>query len=517
VFIYNFGLVSVGIAIAFNQFYGPSLYPGAAIWVSTSLVILGMLAAASTFYFWSVIFPRSGGVYVSLSRTTTAGLAFTLSLVETVILLYYAALAASLIVVVGISPFFATVGSIAGNDTMVGWATDVAKPTGVFWIGTAIILIAGLLLASGTRRYFTVQRVLFAVSIVGTLIFVLLLLFGSKETFQSNLQSVGGLDFDGVIAAAEANGYVPQDFDWGTTLKFMVWPLLPLLGAMQSIGIGGEVKKVQRSQLFGMLGAVIGAGLLIVIAAILSSKVFGYEFQGAIAFNSLSLLPESTESTIGASPYFTVLTGILADNVILASIVMATFAAWIWFWIPAELSYTTRTMIAWSFDRLAPERLGYVSRRFSTPVVAIAITTACSILLLWFIAFKAVSFLTLVEALLMIWGTAMFSAVIFPWARREFFDRSPVQNSRFLGLPVISIVGALALAFFIVCIVLLWRDPIAAGPLVDFGKSLGDQATSFWIVAVTVVFGAIWFIGNKAYRRRKGVDVDLAFKDLPIE
>ena len=28
VFIFNVGLVSVGIAIAYNQFYGPSLYPG---------------------------------------------------------------------------------------------------------------------------------------------------------------------------------------------------------------------------------------------------------------------------------------------------------------------------------------------------------------------------------------------------------------------------------------------------------------------------------------------------------
>ena len=35
VFIYNVGLVSVGIAIALNQYYGPSLYPGAGIWLST--------------------------------------------------------------------------------------------------------------------------------------------------------------------------------------------------------------------------------------------------------------------------------------------------------------------------------------------------------------------------------------------------------------------------------------------------------------------------------------------------
>ena len=42
VFIFNIGLVSVGIAIAFNQLYGPSLYPGAQPAVSTLLAALGM-------------------------------------------------------------------------------------------------------------------------------------------------------------------------------------------------------------------------------------------------------------------------------------------------------------------------------------------------------------------------------------------------------------------------------------------------------------------------------------------
>lgn len=517
VFIYNIGLVSVGIAIAFNQYYGPSLYPGAAVWMSTLLAVLGMVAAATTFYYWSVIFPRSGGVYVSLSRTTSPGLAFTLSLVETVILLYYGALAASLIVVVGLSPFFATVGSIADNQTMVTWAGDVAKPQGVFWIGTGLLVLAGLLLASGTRRYFTVQRILFGIAIVGTAIFMLVLLFGSRGTFESNLTSVAGLDYDKVIGAAEKNGYASQGFDFGTTLEFMIWPLLPLLGAIQSIGIGGEVKRVQRSQLFGMLGAVIGAGLLIAAVAVLSSKVFGYSFQGAVSFNSLSALPQSTESTIGASPYFTVLAGILADNVILAGIIMATFVAWIWFWIPAEIAYVTRTMIAWSFDRLAPEGLGYVSRRFNTPVVAIALSTAGAILFMWFIAFKAVAFLTMIEALLVVWGVAMASAVVFPWARREFFQRSPASKARFAGIPVMSIAGALALAFFGLALVLLWRDRNAAGPLLDVDKSLGDQPTEFWIIGGTIVFGVLWYIGNKIYRRRKGVDVDLAFQQIPIE
>jgi amino acid transporter len=514
VFIFNVGLVSVGIAIAFNQYYGPSLYPGAEPAISTLLATAGMCFAAATFYFWSTIFPRSGGVYVILSRTTHSSLAFVFTVLETVILLYYAALAASLLVQVGLGSFFATVGSIAGNDTLVGWAGDVTGARGTFWIGTAVLLIAGLLLATGTRRYFSVQRVVFAVAILCTAVTVLVMLFGSRSSFQSNLTELTGLRYDDVIKSAESQGYAPASgIDWGETFKFLVWPLLPLLGAVQSIGIGGEIKRVRRSQLVGMLGAVIGTGLLIALFALLSNKAFGQSFQGAIAFNSLTGIADgSTEGSIGAAPYFTTLAGILANSVVLSIVIMAAFVAWFWFWVPAELAYTTRSMIAWSFDRLVPSRLGYVSRRFHTPVVAIAIGTAGAIVFMWLIAFHGIALLTLVEALLVIWGTAMAVAIVFPWVGKRFFDASPAKAYRVGGIPLMAITGAVTVAFFAVAFVLLWRDSNAAGSLFD-----AAHRTELWIIAGTLVAGIVWYVGNKLYRRSQGVDIDLAFRQIPIE
>jgi hypothetical protein len=238
----------------------------------------------------------------------------------------------------------------------------------VFWIGTASLVLAGVLLATGTRRYFSVQKVLFALAVAGTLVLVAVMLLGSRDTFKANLHKLTGLDYAGVVATAKQNGYVTGSFNLGTSIKFLVFPLLPLLGAVQSIGLGGEVKRVRRSQLFGMLGTVAATGILIALFDGLAAKAFGYEFQGAIGFNSISGIADgSTEASVGASPWFTVLAGILTSNVILATVIMATFVAWIWFWVPAELAYTTRTMIAWSFDRLAPDRLGHVSERVPHP------------------------------------------------------------------------------------------------------------------------------------------------------
>ena len=86
--------------------------------VTTAMVFV-MVFIAAAFYCWSVVFPRSGGVYVFLSRTINPGVAFVMSLIETIILLYYAALAAGLIVQVGLSSFFGAVGTVSGNATLI--------------------------------------------------------------------------------------------------------------------------------------------------------------------------------------------------------------------------------------------------------------------------------------------------------------------------------------------------------------------------------------------------------------
>jgi basic amino acid/polyamine antiporter, APA family len=509
VFIFNVGLVSVGIAIAYNQFYGPSLYPGAQPWIATLLAAGGMVFVAVAFYCWSVVFPRSGGVYVFLSRTISPGVAFVMSVIETIILLYYAALAAGLIVQVGLSSFFGAVGTVARNPTLTSWGTTVAEPPGVFWIGSLIIVIAGALLISGTRRYFTVQRVLFVVAVAGLAVIAVVMLFGSRSGFQSHLTGLTGLHSDRVISSAAKNGFVTAPTSFSESAKFLIWPLLPLLGAVQSVGIGGEVKKVRRSQLLGMVGAVVATGLVIALFAVLSNKDFGYSFQGAVAYNSLT----GTGPTTTTAPWFAVLAGILGHNVLLSGIVLATFAAWIWFWIPAEMAYTTRSMIAWSFDRVAPDKLGFVSEVTHTPVVAIGISTGGAVVFMWLIAFKAVAFLTFIEVLLVVWGTVMVAAVVFPLLRKSLYASSPAKNFRLLGVPVMPAAGAIAAAFMGYAFWLLWEDPNAAGPLVKPSR----MPVEAWITLGAVVAGTAWYLGAKAYRKRRGIDISLAFQQIPIE
>jgi basic amino acid/polyamine antiporter, APA family len=363
---------------------------------------------------------------------------------------------------------------------------------------------------SGTRRYFTVQRIMFVVAVAGLAVIAVAMIVGSRSGFTNNLASLTGLHYNQVIAAAEKHGYAPAGTSFSASWKFIVWPLLPLLGAVQSVGIGGEVKKVRRSQLFGMLGAVIATGLVIALFAVLANKDFGYRFQGAVAYNALTGVPHGSTTT---APWFAVLAGILGHNVLLSVVILATFAAWIWFWIPAELAYTTRSMIAWSFDRVAPDKLGYVSERWATPVVAIGLSTAGAVVFMWLIAFKAVVFLTFIEVLLVVWGTVMVAAVLFPITRRSLYAASPARNFKLAGIPVMPAAGAISAVFMAAMFWLLWEDPNAAGPLIHPAK----MPVEAWITLGAVIFGAAWYIGAKRYRKRRGIDISLAFQQIPIE
>jgi hypothetical protein len=132
---------------------------------------------------------------------------------------------------------------------------------------------------------------------------------------------------------------------------------------------------------------------------------------------------------------------------------------------------------------------------------------------MWLIAYRNIAFLSLIEALVVVWGAAMVAAILFPRTRRELFQASPVAGSRIGGVPVMVVTAVISLAFFVLVLFLLWNDPIAAGPMF----TLGSVSREFWIVLGIVVFGLAWFLGTRLYRRRQGIDVDLAFRQIPIE
>jgi amino acid transporter len=236
----------------------------------------------------------------------------------------------------------------------------------------------------------------------------------------------------------------------------------------------------------------------------MGDRVFGYGFQAALG----SFAASDQAHAFPLSPSFSLLAGLATKNAFLALLICLGFMAWAFFWIPATIVYATRAMIAWSFDRLAPAGLGYVHPVRHTPVTAIVVAVVANMIFLaLFVYTPFFGGLVLVLAAMLAWIPTMLGAVLFPYRRADLFKRSAMAGRRILGLPTMTVAGALALIAVCVLSVLLWNDPIAAG----------HSPQSIGTIAVVFAIGALWYVAVRALRRRQGLRLERAFAEIPIE
>ncbi len=506
VFIFNVGIVSIGIGIAADQLYGPAYYPGGSLPWAVIIAALLMVPVGLTFYFLTVTYPRSGGFYVYMTRSTPPAFGFALSVLENVVFLFYGGVVASYVTTQGLAPLLAILGYQTGSSTLTSWSTTIAGPWGIFIVGAVALVGGGLLAISGMQRYFVVQRILVGLAIVGTLVAVGVLLVGSHQTFVTNLDAFMGKSgsYNAVIDAARKAGWTSAPVTFGATIGLIVWPLFVLIGSAQSIGIGGEIKRVGRSQIVGILAALGVSALLLVVVQLLSDNVFGSDFEGAVAFNFLGGVTPAP----AIIPYFSMLGSLVASNAVLTIFVAGAMILWPLAWVPLQIVYTDRTMLAWALDRMAPDQLAYVHPRYNTPVVAIAV---CVVLMLAFLALFVftpyVTTLNLLEGLGFVWGCGMVAAAVMPFTKPAEWAKSPASAYKLGGIPVITITGFAGAAFFAYFIYLLWNDSIAAG----------HTPASIAVMVGAFVLGLVAYWAVKYWRAQRGIDVSKAFAQIPVE
>jgi APA family basic amino acid/polyamine antiporter len=511
VFIFNVGLVSVGIGIGGLLLYGPGVYPGGNLIVGVLVAAVAMGFIAWGMLTWTVTIPRSGGIYPFGSRILPPSVAFTLSVVESLAWLFFCAIAAYWVVTIGLIPMFTVGAAVTGNSDLTSVATFLSHKGITFLLGAIVLLLAGGILTSGMRRYFLSQKIVVIVAAFGTLLLFVLLLFGSKGTFIAHFNKYFGpqTTYSSVIASGKAGGWNGSHFSLGETLKASNWAFLPLIGAAFSIAIGGEIKSGMKGQSRGMFGAIVVCAICFLISIVLAYHVFGYDFLGTVSYNSLGFNTSAHAFTTPTTPWITLLTGVLSGSWIVTVLVSLGFMAWIWMWIPGMQAYGERAMIAWAFDRVAPAPLGRVDDRLHSPVVAIAVATVVTLIFLVLFVFTTY-FATLVVFIMIAlgaWAIVLAAGVVFPYKRPEIYEKSPISKRKVLGLPMMTVACATGFVGAVFYFFTLFFDDFAAG------HNIGRLA----IMAGCFVLGFVFFYIMKAIRKSQGVDVDLAFKQIPIE
>ena len=511
-FIYNLGVVSIGLGVGSMLYYGPAFYPqGDLIW---GCVIAGVAMALISFGFitWTITLPRSGGIYVFGSRILPPALALTMSLVEITAWLFYCAIAAYWIVILALAPMFSALNLLTGNQTFLTISQTMLEPWATFLIGAAILLISQVVLSFGMRFYLTLNKWVFILAMASTVLLIVTLAMSTREQFITNLNALVGPSlgvpdaYNAIIASGKEKGWGEPGVDVWQTILVSNWPFLPLIGAAFSIAIGGEIKSVGKSQSVGMLGAVLVATVAWIITVYLAYKVFGFEFLGTAVFNVLSGNGGLTTPT---DPAISLLTGILTLSPIITVLTSLGLALWMWMWIPAMHTFGVRAIVAWAFDRVAPAPIGKISETYHTPLVAITVTTIVNLIFLALFVFTPwfSKIVILIEAAVLAWSVVLAAGIFFPYLRPQLYEKSPLANKTVFGLPIMSVgcfLGFIAAQFYFWT---LFFDPNAAG----------HDPTQVMIVVGVFVLGLVFYYVMKMIRRSQGIDVTLAFKEIPIE
>lgn len=508
---YNVMWSSVALTFAFYWLF-IGFYPGSNAFVGVGIAAALGLPGAFLYAMLTQVMPRTGGDYVFNSRSLHPSIGFAANFSYCVWLAITIGVYTTYIADYGFGAFGRTMAGFTGAHGWLSFGEWFSTEWGLFITGTVVLLIsAGLFVYGGTKLFFKVQIVCFVLYIVGAILMPTLIgIFQSKSGFIANFNSYAANlgtphAYSDLLASAKKGGYAPSKFSLELSFRSVsVWWFI--FGFIfSSTYFAGEIRLQKRTHLKSMPGAVLVAVIALLILIPTFSHVANYAFNGQLA----TATPSAYGFAAGAPAYPEIM-GIASGSAVWGVIMIVGFTAGLLIWLPQTLLLVSRSMFAWSFDRIMPERLSWVEPRSRSPLIAIGIMLALSIGSTAIYSFT--TWFSTISVLLGLSLTLIVTAVsgmLLPFRQRAMVAASPYAR-KVAGIPLFTLVGGLALLGFSTAVFVLLWDP-------GSGASISQNPGKIELAAIVYAVGfAIYFL-SRAIRRRQGIDLELAHRELPPE
>lgn len=508
---YNLLWSSVGLTFAFYWLFY-AFYPGASPYVSL-LVAAGLgLPGAFIYAMLTQVMPRTGGDYVFNSRALHPAIGFAGNF----------SYCFWLAVVIGVyTTYFATYGlgawtrMMAGFTGVSGWLSFgewFSTGWGLFITGTLVLLIsAGLFILGGTRLFFRIQATGFVLFVIGAFILPILIgFFQSKSGFLVNFNEYAanlGVNnaTDALTKSANDAGFVNSGFSLTASIQAVsiFWFIFGFI--FSSNYFAGEIRTSRGAHLKSMPGAVLIVVITLLFLTPAFLKVADYTFNGQLGFAD-----PASYGFVGGAPAYPELMAIASGSPVLGTIAIAGFAIGLLLWLPQTLLLVSRSMFAWSFDQIMPEKLSYVEPRSQSPLVAILVMLVLSIGSTAVYAFT--DWFTSISVLLGLSLTLLITSIsgaVLPFRQASMVEGSP-YNRKVAGVPLFTLVGSLAFLGFAAAIAIILWDP-------GSGASLSANPEKLLLALGIYVLAFIIYVIARAVRMRQGIDLSLSHRELPPE
>jgi amino acid transporter len=429
---------------------------------------------------------RTGGDYVWVSRVYGGlfggPLSFMGYTLETMAYMALIALAAvSAIGSVGVNLGYMNMLPLALPGNIPG-----ANLAGQFLIAAIVFAVLIAINVFKPKLGYKVVAVAVILAILATFVGIFSLLAAGTTGVQSWFSSLG--PGTNTTYTAVAASYTGPTFDFGATifiLPFYAIFIYPWLNAGPAVASEIKGKGALRYNVF-----ISSFVTLIVVTAAFAAMYYagGFNFINGALANPTLVFNYSFN-------FWTLAMGVSSTPV-------AWFIGLGWImWEVAIIAYAiivlSRYLFAQSFDRFLPEKISYISPKYGSPTVAFLINLIGTMVLIGLASFFYGTLTSLYGAVVasMIYFFFIGIAAVL-YARKNEKGRSKAV------LATAGVLMAIVFAYITYQFAAFW--PIWGGNWIADG----------WVVA-SFILGLIIYVVSKSYHAKRGIDITLAYKELP--
>jgi basic amino acid/polyamine antiporter, APA family len=503
------GSIAPGFAWAVFATFVWFIYPGVNIPLALFIIAIFALIHGLYYVLISTAMPRSGGGgYVPLSRIIHPAFGLAASFVFVTYMLFTSVFTTTTVSTI-VSGQIVSYAFANGNSALQSSASWLTTGPGIFTFATLLLIATGLTVLAGPKTIRIANRIAFGLIIISLIAVVAVLLGTSQGHFQSVYNSyVGSGAYQNVTATASQEGWsIPSNWITPTfvSLPFMFFFIL---GYEWNTYYSGEIRNVSRSITLAVVLSIAFSAAVYGILSVLIADSFGYNF-----INSLGFLFNSGSSKypLPFAAYPNNLIPLVNNNILLSGFLILTFIMAGYYFLVNIFIIVSRHFLGWSFDRVFPSFLGTISPRFHGPVRAVVLMIVISVIITAFYAFQPLVLAGLSVTFFAIAGVLLegLAGLALPWSRKEIFQSAPALVRKKIGaVPVISLLGLYSLLFVGFLLVEAILNPVIAGPLGIITE--GSLIFAF-------ILGLVTYFAYRAYYSRRGVDISLAYKEIPPE
>ncbi|ARM76846.1 APC family permease [Acidianus manzaensis] len=476
----NMANMPAGVALFTS--ISPYIYPGALIWLAAIIGLILAIPQIIVYTFLGSKIARTGGDYVWISRIINGPLggimAFALMIESTAFFALTAFFFSS-----AVSSVFSTIGSLDGIPSLVSISSTLTSSIYSYVLGAGLFTFIVLINIFKSKWGFTLVSISGIIALISTALAMILIGINLPH-FHTSISHF--LTVEGITPPSH---YSVAPFSIYATLGSL--PLLAIFTYpwIQAVpAVGSELKKPAYLK-YGIFIPVLATAFIVTLGFLLLYIGGGYSFTNYEFINNGFTYT-----------FWTVALGLTSNQIIQWIIGIGLM-----FWEFAVLAYGViffaRYIFAMAFDRIFPEiftRLNRAGSPVYTHIFDLALT-------LTFLVLPVIS----ISGATSLYGATVIGPIYFFTVSIAGFLYG-YKNRDSFGKAIIPI-SAISAGYF----VFLTYEAII-NPAFDFTYPNGqpDPITLAFVIGSFIV-GAIIYLVSKYINKRKGLEIDLAFKEIP--